>query len=202
MSGSAAERLTRQIDFVVELDKLKSVLRRSYVLGTERRENSAEHSWQVALAALLLAEHADEAVDRERVVRMLLIHDVVEIDAGDVPVYDVARRAARAEEERRAADRIFGLLPEDLAGEVRALWDEFEAQQSAEARFAKAIDRLLPLLHNARGGGRTWADLGIVESQVREVNAVIGRGSKALWQFIGGELDRAVDEGLLPKGPA
>ncbi len=192
------ERLERQIAFIVELDKLKSVFRRSYVLGADRRENSAEHSWQAALAAMILAEHADEAVDRERVVKMLLVHDVVEIDAGDVSVYDLEARAAKAQEEEQAAERIFGLLPDDLAGEVRALWDEFEAQETANARFAKAIDRLLPLLHNARGGGRTWKDLGVVDSQVREVNAVIEHGSKELWAFTSEELDRAVAEGLLP----
>ena len=192
------ERLERQIEFIVELDKLKSVFRRSYVIGTDRRENSAEHSWQVALAAMMLAEHADEDLDRERVVKMLLIHDVVEIDAGDVPVYDLEARAAKAEEEERAAERIFGLLPDDLAGEIRALWDEYEAQKTPTARFAKAIDRLLPLLHNIRGGGRTWKDLGIVESQVREVNAVIEQGSKKLWAFVQEELDRAVADGLLP----
>jgi putative hydrolase of HD superfamily len=194
------ERLERQIEFIVELDKLKSVFRRSYVIGADRRENSAEHSWQAALAAMMLAEHADEAVDRERVVKMLLVHDVVEIDAGDVPVYDLEARAAKVQEEEQAAERIFGLLPDDLAGEVRALWDEYEAQDTPNARFAKAVDRLLPLLHNARGGGRTWRDLGIIESQVREVNAVIEHGSKELWAFTSEELDRAVADGLLPKG--
>jgi putative hydrolase of HD superfamily len=193
------ERLEQQIAFVLELDKLKNVSRRSYVLGSPRRENSAEHSWHVALAAMLLAEHADPAVDRERVVKMLLVHDIVEIDAGDTSVYDVEARAAQAEKEARAAERIFGLLPDDLAVEIRAVWDEFEAQETPTAHFAKAIDRLLPLLHNARGGGRSWQDLGVVESQVREINAVIERGSKPLWAFVRDELDRAVADGLLPK---
>ena len=192
------ERLGRQIDFILELDKLKSVLRRSYVLGDPRRENSAEHSWHAALAGLLLAEHADAAVDRERLVKMLLVHDVVEIDAGDTPVYDVQARASQAAREVRAAERIFALLPDDLAEEMRGLWDEFEAQETPSARFAKAIDRLLPLLQNARGGGRSWRDLAVVESQVREVNAVISRGSEALWAFASEELDRAVARGLLP----
>jgi len=196
------ERLERQIDFILELDKLKRVLRRSYVLDDPRRENSAEHSWQVALAALLLAEHADAAVDRERLVKMLLVHDVVEIDAGDTPVYDVEARASQAAREARAAERIFGLLPDDLGDEMRGLWDDFEAQETATARFAKAIDRLLPLLQNARGGGRSWRDLAVVESQVREVNAVISRGSQALWAFASQELDRAVETGLLPEAAA
>lgn len=198
---SGPERLKQQIDFILEIDRLKGIVRRSYLLHEDRRENSAEHSWHVALAASMLAEHADEPVDRERVVKMLLIHDVVEIDAGDVAVYDVEARAAKAEKEAVAADRIFGLLPGDLGVELRGLWDEFEARQTADARFAGAIDRLLPLLHNAAGGGRTWKELGVAESQVRGINAVVEHGSSTLWQYVTALLDRAVDEGLLPKSP-
>jgi len=194
----AGNRLARQIAFLVEIDRLKGVLRRSYPFDAERRENSAEHSWHVAMAAMMLAEHADAEIDRERVTRMLLVHDVVEIDAGDVPVYDVAAREKKAEEERRAAARIFGLLPEDLAAELRDLWEEFEAQETAEARFAKAVDRLVPVLHNAFGGGRTWQDLGVVEAQVREVNSVIAHASESLWRYVSETLDEAVATGLLP----
>ena len=193
------DRLAQQIDFILEIDRLKSVLRRSYLFDEDRRENSAEHSWHVALAAMMLAEHADEAVDRERVMKMLLTHDIVEIDAGDVSVYDVEARAAKAHEEAKAAERIFGLLPDDLGAELRALWDEFEARETADARFAKAIDRLLPLLHNALGGGRTWKELGVVESQVREINAPIEHASGELWRYVCAALDQAVAEGVLPK---
>lgn len=191
-------RLARQIEFICEADKLKRVRRRSYLFEEDRRENSAEHSWHVALMAMVLAEHADETVDRERVLRMMLIHDIVEIDAGDVPVYDVAARATKVTEEVRAADRLFGLLPDDIGAEMRALWDEYEAQESPEARFARAMDRLMPLLHNALGGGRTWQQLGVVEAQVRDVNRPIERASKTLWRFVSEALDRAVADGLLP----
>lgn len=152
-------RLARPIEFICEADKLKRVRRRSYLFEEDRRENSAEHSWHVALMAMVLAEHADETVDRERVLRMMLVHDIVEIDAGDVPVYDVAARATKVTEEVRAADRLFGLLPDDIGAEMRALWDEYEAQESPEARFARAMDRLMPLLHNAwaaAGPGSSW----------------------------------------------
>ena len=184
------ECLERQIAFIVELDKLKSVFRRSYVLGAERRENSAEHSWQAALAAMMLAEHADEAVDRERVVKMLLVHDVVEIDAGDVPVYDLEARAAKVQEEEQAAERIFGLLPDDLAGEIRALWDEYEAQETPNARFAKAIDRLLPLLHNARGGGLRVGDGSAVTPRYRRSGALARAGSASTRPDLLGRADR------------
>jgi putative hydrolase of HD superfamily len=193
-------RLARQIEFILELDKLKSVSRRAVLFAEDRRENSAEHSWHVALMALVLAEHANEGVDRERVVKMLLVHDVVEIDAGDVPVYDVAARAARADAERLAAERLFGLLPDGPRAELRDLWDEYEEQQTAEARFARAMDRLMPLLHNAHGGGRTWRELGVVEAQVRETNRPIEAASSTLWRFVSELLDRAVEEGLLPRG--
>lgn len=201
MNSIAADRLERQIAFLIEIDRLKGIVRRSYLIEEDRRENSAEHSWHVAMAAMALAEHADAPIDRERVMKMLLVHDVVEIDAGDVPVYDVEARAAKAREEAAAADRIFGLLPDDLEAEMRGLWDEFEAQESAEARFAKAVDRLLPLLHNAAGGGRTWKDLGVVEEQVREVNSVVEHGSVDLWSYVTSLLDRCVAEGLLPRRP-
>jgi putative hydrolase of HD superfamily len=195
-----AERLVRQLEFIREADELKRVLRRSYLFREDRRENSAEHSWHVTLMALVLAEHADFGVDRERVLKMLLVHDIVEIDAGDTPVYDVAARATKAAEEVRAADRLFGLLPHDQGSELRALWDEYEAQESPEARFAKAMDRLMPMLHNALGGARTWTELGVVEHQVREINRPIEEASETLWRFVSEALDRAVADGLLPPG--
>lgn len=199
-SEDPAARLAQQIAFIREADKLKGVLRRSYLFEEDRRENSAEHSWHVALMALVLVEHAEAPVDRDRVLKMLLVHDLVEIDAGDVAVYDQAARAAKAEEEIRAADRLFGLLPPDLGGELRDLWDEYEAQESADARFAKAMDRLMPLLHNALGGARTWQELGVVETQVREINQPIAHASATLWDFVSEALDRVVAEGLLPPG--
>lgn len=190
-------RLARQIDFILELDRLKTVLRRSYVLHEDRRENSAEHSWHVAMLALVLAEHADEAVDGARVAQMLIVHDVVEIDAGDTFVYDVAARAEKASMEAVAAERIFGLLPEDQGRELRALWQEFEAGETPDARFGQAIDRLMPILHNLEGGGRTWREHGVQKHQVLDYNAHMARGSKALWEYVRQRIEAAAAGGDL-----
>jgi putative hydrolase of HD superfamily len=197
--AGATARLAAQIDFIREVDALKGILRRSYLFDEDRRENSAEHSWHVALMALVLAEHADEPVDRERVVKMLLVHDIVEIDAGDVAVYDVEARKAKAVEEVRAADRLFGLLPADVGTELRVLWDEYELQESADARFAKAIDRLMPLLHNALGGGKTWRELGVSIEQVREINQPIAHASTSLWKFVDAALTKVESSGVLAR---
>ena len=193
----ADERLDRQLAFILEIDKLKSVFRRSYLLGGERTENSAEHSWHVATMAIVLAEHADDEIDLFRVVRMLLTHDLVEIDAGDTFCYDEVGAADKEERETRAADRIFGLLDEDQRTDFRALWDEFEACTSPESRFANALDRLMPLLHNYHTQGRAWKEHGITRGQVLRRNAHIRDGSESLWRFTRGLIDDAVDKGYL-----
>jgi putative hydrolase of HD superfamily len=199
VSRDAGDRLERQLAFVVELDELKRVLRRSYIRRGERLENSAEHSWHVALMAIVLAEHADRPLDLARLVAMLLVHDVVEIDAGDVFVYDGPGRAGKLEAERRAADRLFGLLPADQAREIRALWEEFEAQETAEARFARALDRLMPLIHNYRAEGRTWRENGVAAAQVFAVNEPqISQGSATLWQRARRLIEDAIAKGWLP----
>jgi putative hydrolase of HD superfamily len=194
----AANRLEQQIRFILEIDALKGVLRRSYLLAGGRPENSAEHSWHVAVMAVLLAEHANEPVDTSRVVRMLLIHDVVEVDAGDTYVYDTAGTEARAEREAQAADRLFGLLPEDQRRELRALWEEFEDGRSAEARFAAALDRLMPVLHNVHTAGRSWREHGITADRVIARNSSITRGSEALWEYARGLIEDATARGHLP----
>jgi putative hydrolase of HD superfamily len=191
------DRLDRQIAFIVELDRLKAVVRRSYLVGADRRENSAEHSWHLAVMAMLLAEHADEPVDVGRVVAMLLVHDVVEIDAGDTYVYDAAANDDKAERERRAAERLFGMLPSDQATGVRELWEEFEAGESAEARFGQALDRLMPVLHNLLTGGRSWRENGITAERVIERNSSISSGSKALWNYARARIEEAVARGHL-----
>ena len=140
-------RLSRQIEFVLELDKLTRVLRRTTLLDGSRSENDAEHSWRLAVMAVLLAEYANESLDTLRVIRMVLIHDAVEIDAGDTFVYDEKASEGRVEREKKAADRVFSILPQDQAGELRALWEEFEARKTPEARFAAALDRVQPILH-------------------------------------------------------
>jgi putative hydrolase of HD superfamily len=150
------ERLTKQIELVIELDRLKSVLRKTCVKSADRRaENSAEHSWHVALMALLLEEHANEPVDISKVVKMLLLHDIVEIDAGDTFVYDAVASQEQEEKELQAAERLFGMLPADQGEELKAIWLEFEQAETAEARFAKALDRLIPVLLNYHNEGHS-----------------------------------------------
>lgn len=196
-----ADRLHQQIHFIVEIDRLKSVLRRTYLVHAARRENSAEHSWHVAIAALLLAEYANERIDVLRVVKMLLIHDIVEIEAGDTFVYDEAALVDQAERERQAADQIFSRLPEDQAKELRALWEEFDAGTTPEAKFAVALDRLLPLLHNYHTQGKSWQEHGITSDRVIAYNARIHEGSARLWQFARALIEDAVAKGHLAPPP-
>ncbi|MBV9850165.1 MAG: HD domain-containing protein [Armatimonadetes bacterium] len=199
-TDAPTERLTRQIAFILEIDRLKGVLRRSYLADGTRRENSAEHSWHLALMAMVLAEHANVPVDALRVLQMLLVHDIVEIDADDTYCYDEVGALDKEEREQRAADRIFGLLPPDQERDMRGLWDEFEARVTPEARFAAALDRLMPLLHNYHTQGRSWRENGITSRQVRARNAHIADGSEELWRFAGGLIEDAVSRGFLPPG--
>jgi putative hydrolase of HD superfamily len=191
------ERLSRQIEFVLEIDKLKSVLRRSYVLDAQRRENSAEHSWHVAVMALVLAEYAREPVVAMRAACMLLVHDIVEVDAGDTYCYDDEANKDKPERERAAADRLFGLLPIDQVAGMRKLWEEFEAGASRDAKFARALDRLMPLLHNYHTRGRAWKKHGVTARQVLEHNAEVSEGSEAIWQFVQGLVKDSVEKGYL-----
>ncbi|MVF21264.1 HD domain-containing protein [Methylocaldum sp. BRCS4] len=196
------DRLKRQIGFIVELDKLKTIVRQSWLADGSRRENSAEHSWHVALMALVLAEHAnaDMDLDLARVVKLLLLHDVVEIDAGDVLIYDVAGNVSKPERERQATERIYGMLPDDQAAELRALWEEFEMGETTEARFAASLDRLMPLLHNFLTEGRAWRHHGVTADQVLAANARIAAGSAALWDYARGLIDEAVERDYLLPG--
>jgi putative hydrolase of HD superfamily len=171
--------------------------------GPGRRENSAEHSWHLAVMALTLAEHAPPGTDIGRVTAMVLVHDLVEIDAGDLFVYaDAARQARQEEAERAAADRIFALLPEDQAGRLRGLWDEFEERRTPEARFARALDRLQPMLENLKAGGGTWQEHGITAEQVlTKVVPLIEDGSPTLGKYASDLVGRAVRDGLLAPAP-
>ena len=179
--------LQRQLDFLKEIDRLKNVVRLSPLIDRSRRENSAEHSWHLALYALVLAEHAAGSVDVLRVVKMLLIHDIVEIDAGDVPFHVPATHAGQAERERLAAERIFGLLPEAQAAEFHELWLEFEAAESDDARFAKALDRFQPMLHNAATDGGTWVECAVTLEQITaRCRPPIAAGAPALWEAAAG----------------
>ena len=192
-----SDRLQRQLAFVVEIDKAKSILRNSLVIEEGRRENDAEHAWHLAVMARLLAEYAREEIDVDRVIEMLLVHDLVEIDAGDTFIYDTAARERQAEKERAAADRIFGLLPPDQAAALRAPWEEFEARQTPEAKFAFALDRLQPLLLNFHTQGHAWRKHGVRRAQVMAVNATIADGAPELWEYARGLIDEAVRRGYL-----
>ncbi len=194
---SAISRLSRQIEFSLEIDKLKGVLRQTILLDSSRQENAAEHSWHIAVMAGLLREYAVERVDIDRVIKMLLVHDLVEIDAGDVMIYDRARREEMKKREEQAARRIFGLLPADQAKEMRILWDEYEARQTPEARFAFAMDRIQPLLHNLNTQGLMWRKHGISRDQVIEVNRPIRDAVPALWEYLSALIDEAAAKGCL-----
>lgn len=175
-----------QLAFLHEADKLKSILRHSRVSFADRRENDAEHSWHLALAVMILADHAEPGLDLLRTLQMVLIHDLVEIDAGDTIAYaDAAAKAAQAAREAAAAQRLFGMLPADQGEALHGLFDEFEQRQTREARFARALDRVQPILQNVHSGGATWRDNGITPQRVRDLNRpIIEAASPALWQRI------------------
>jgi putative hydrolases of HD superfamily len=181
---SVPERLRRQLEFILEIDRLKSVLRQSYLIDNDRHENSAEHSWHLAVAAMVLAEHAKEPIDVSKVIRLVLVHDLVEIDAGDTFIYDEAGNAGKAAREQKAADRLFGLLPEEQGKTFMVLWREFEDRQTPEAKFAFALDRLMPILHNVFTQGGSWKEHGIRQEQAIAKNRPIEDGSPILWQAV------------------
>jgi putative hydrolase of HD superfamily len=189
--------LERKIAFLVEADKLTSVLRKNYTIHGERRENSAEHSWHAALCAMVLAEHSNELIDINRVIRMLVIHDIVEIDAGDTFIYDDAERETQSVREERAAERLFGLLPGNEQSLFRELWKEFESAATPEGKFARAIDRFCAILHNYQTHGRGWNENGIKRDRVLVINKYVKDGSTDLWNQIQSLVNSAVAEGFL-----
>jgi putative hydrolases of HD superfamily len=197
------DRLNSQLDFVLEADRLKGILRHTVLTEPPRRENSAEHSWHLALMAVTLAEHAPAGTDIGKVITMLLLHDLVEIDAGDLSVHAAAEAQAHQHAaELAAADRIFALLPADQATGLRQVWDEFEERGSAEAKFARALDRLQPMLLDVRAGGQAWRSQGVTADAVRSKVTLIEDGSASLGQFARGLIERAVADGILAAGPA
>lgn len=186
---SANHRLDAQFAFLNEADRLKSVLRATTLVDGSRPENSGEHSWHLALYALVLADQAEPGVDINRVIRMLLIHDLVEIDVGDVPIHSQNGQAHASLEtttaEARAADRIFGLLPPDIATRLRSLWDEFEAAETPDARFAKSLDRVQPVMANLMSGGGTWTTYNVTYDQLESrVGVKIAKGAPGLWAYV------------------
>ena len=200
---SPAERLERQMRFIIEADKLKEVFRQTLLTQSRRAENSAEHSWHFALMIIVLAEHSNhQPLDVLRVLKMVLIHDLVEIDAGDTFAYDTKNMADQHEREAQAATRIFGLLPPDQTAEFRALWDEFEEKKTPEAKFAAACDRFHPMLLNCLTDGHAWQKHGITQDRVLARNAHVAGGSQTIWEYAVRMIDAAVAEGhLRPKPP-
>lgn len=191
--------LFRQIEFIKEVDKLKYIVRKTKLFNSDRNENDAEHSWHLALMAIVLAGHANVPVDVLKVVKMLLIHDIVEIDAGDTFIYDTQKSHDNTAEERAAANRIFGLLPEAQAVELIAVWEEFEAHQTNEAKFARAMDRLEPLLQNTSNNGGTWAEFGVTYEKVYAKKQVIKEGSATIWQYAEQLINESVESGILER---
>ena len=177
------ERLQRQFDFLREIDKEKEIMRQTYLASGHRKEGDAEHAWHLAIMALLLSEHANEEIDVLKTMSMVLIHDLVEIDAGDTYAYDETGKATQRARELAAADRIFGLLPEDQGAKRRALWDEFEARETPEAEFARTLDCVQPLMLNDASGGRSWREHGVHKRQILERNARTAEGSRAIWDY-------------------
>ncbi len=195
------ERLRWQIEFLKEIDDLKQILRQTVLTKDRRQENDAEHSWHLAMLVITLSEYSnDKSIDILRTTKMVLIHDIIEIDAGDTFCYDDFDRNAKTEKEREAAHRIFSILPEEQAQEFIELWEEFEAMETPEAQFAAAADRLQPLLLNYYSEGYAWKKHGIKRSQVIERNQHISKGSKVLWEFAESLIDESVKKGYLIDG--
>jgi putative hydrolases of HD superfamily len=191
------KRLDEQIAFLLEIDRLKHVYRQTYLLDKSRHDSDVEHSWHFAVMALVLAEYAPGDIDRFKVVKMALLHDIVEIDVGDVFIYDRKDPEGHYASEKAAADRIFGLLPPDQAKEYIALWKEFEARDTPEAKFAAAIDRLDPLLHNIYTEGMSWREHGVTADRVIEINSRINQSAPELWEMIKAMIQDCVEKGYL-----
>ena len=191
-------RLEKQMAFIEEVDKIKLIGRQNYLADGSRKENDAEHSWHLALMTMLLSEYSNEEIDVLKTMGMVLIHDIVEIDAGDTYAYDYEAQKTQKERELAAAERIFNILPEDQAKKLRALWDEFEAGETAEARFAAAVDRVQPAMLNSASGGISWKEHDVTLSKALERNGKAALGSEVLWEYEKEHFIMAnVDKGLL-----
>ncbi|GFN34571.1 HD domain-containing protein [Tepidimicrobium xylanilyticum] len=192
-----SERLLKDIDFIVELDKMKSVLRQTSLIDNSKRENDAEHSWHISVMALVLAEYANEKIDICKVIKMLLVHDLVEIYAGDTFCYDKQANMNKRERELKAADKIFGMLDEDKGSELRRLWEEFEEMKTKEAIFAASMDRLQPFFNNYYSGGGTWKKFNIPKGEVYKRIAPLKEASDELWQIAINMIEDACRKGYI-----
>ena len=189
----------KQIEFIKEIDKLKYIQRKTRLFNSDRNENDAEHSWHLAVMALVLTQHANADIDILKVVKMVLIHDIVEIDAGDVFIYDTQKNHSNTDEELMAAKRIFGILPKEQAEELIAVWEEFETGETNEAKFARSMDRLEPLLQNTSNNGGTWREFDVDYQKVYEKKKVIKAGSESIWNYAETLIDDSVKRGILKK---
>lgn len=197
-SENITQRLRKQLEFIIEIDKVKSIIRKSRTFHNKRYENDAEHGWQISMMALVLAEYANEKIDIGKVIKMTLIHDLVEIDAGDTFLYAANRNDAMVN-ERECAKRIFGMLPEDQCNEFMALWEEFEAKETAESKFAGVLDRLEPLMQNYHDEGHTWKKHSISSEKVFQLNSKMEKGSTVIWDYAKSMIEDAVRRGFLEK---
>jgi putative hydrolases of HD superfamily len=191
--------LLQRINFIKEIDKIKYIQRRTKLFNSDRHENDAEHSWHLAMMTIVLAEYSNTPIDVLKVLKMVLIHDIVEIDTGDVFLHDTTKNHDNTVEETIAAKRIFGMLPPDQAQEFISIWEEFEAGETDEAKFAKAMDRFEPLLQNASNKGGTWAEYNVDYQRVFDTAFKIKKGSEAIWSYTEDLLDKSVEEGILMK---
>lgn len=194
-----ADILLKQIEFIKEIDKIKYIERKTKLFNSDRRENDAEHSWHLAMMALVLAEHANEDIDILKVIKMVLIHDIVEIDSGDIFFYDADNGHNNTEAELKAAKRIFGILPAEQAEELINIWLEFEDAETAEARFAKSLDRFEPLLQNYSNKGGTWQEFDVSHDMVYGMKRIIKDGSRSIWQYAEELINDSLDQGYLKR---
>jgi putative hydrolases of HD superfamily len=192
-----SDRLTQQLQFILEIDRLKQILRQTLLTDRSRRENSAEHSWHIAIMAIVLFEYAPPGAELQRAIQMLLIHDVVEIDAGDTFCYDTQGNHSKVDREEQAATRIFGLLPPDQGQEFRQLWNEFESQNTPTAKFAAALDRIQPFLHNQATQGGTWKQQHITRDRVLQRMQPVATGTPELWEFFQEAIETCIERGDL-----
>ena len=191
------ERFRKQLDFILEIDKEKNILRQTHLTGHGRREDDADHAWHLAVMTWILREYSNQEIDIVRTILMVLIHDIVEIDAGDTYAYDAEAKKTEAARETRAAERIFGLLPEDQGRMLRELWEEFDAYETPEARFAHVMDNFQPMLLNDSNGGGDWKEHGVSQAQVRQRNAKTGTGSEEIWSYMQEILAENIRKGSL-----
>jgi len=193
------DNLLKQVEFIKEIDKIKYIQRKTKLFNSDRHENDAEHSWHLAMMTIVLSEHANEQIDVLKVLKMVLIHDIVEIDAGDTFIYDSVKNHSNTDEELKAAKRIFGMLPTEQAQEFIAIWEEFEEGKTNEAKFARAMDRFEPLLQNTSNNGGTWSEFNVKYESVYNKKKLIKEGSKSIWGFAEELINDSVENGILKK---